>query len=57
VFLRVQMAARQREAFPAARVELLARSRHWPFADAPAAVRRLVLPFLRRPADRSRPAG
>jgi pimeloyl-ACP methyl ester carboxylesterase len=57
VFLRVQMAARQREAFPAARVELLARSRHWPFADDPAAVRRLVLPFLRRPAARSRTAG
>ena len=56
-FLRVQMAARQREAFPAARVELLARSGHWPFADDPAAVRRLVVPFLRRPDDRSRPAG
>jgi pimeloyl-ACP methyl ester carboxylesterase len=57
VFLRVPMAARQREAFPAARVELLARSGHWPFADDPAAVRRLVLPFLRRPGDRVRGRG
>lgn len=57
VFLRAQMAARQREAFPAARIELLARSGHWPFADDPAAVRRLVLPFLRRPRDRVRGRG
>ena len=34
-----------------------ARSGHWPFAGDPAAVREPVLPFLRRPNDRSRPRG
>jgi pimeloyl-ACP methyl ester carboxylesterase len=48
VFLRVPMARRQREAFPAARVRLLRHSGHWPFADDARSVRRLVLPFLRR---------
>lgn len=54
VFLRVQMAARQREAFPSARVRVLRRSGHWPFADDPRSVRRLVIPFLRRIGDASR---
>ncbi|MBA3261342.1 MAG: alpha/beta hydrolase [Thermoleophilaceae bacterium] len=54
VFLRVQMANRQREAFPSARVRVLRRSGHWPFADDPRSVRRLVMPFLSRIDDGSR---
>jgi pimeloyl-ACP methyl ester carboxylesterase len=44
--LRVSMAALQREAFPSARVRVLAHSGHWPFVDDPRSVRRLLLPFL-----------
>jgi pimeloyl-ACP methyl ester carboxylesterase len=41
-------AARQREAFPHAEVHVLAGSGHWPLADAPETVERLLLEFLRR---------
>jgi pimeloyl-ACP methyl ester carboxylesterase len=47
-YLPVAMAHRQREAFPSADVEILAGSGHWPFADDPDAVGRVVEPFLRR---------
>jgi pimeloyl-ACP methyl ester carboxylesterase len=47
-YIPVAMAARQREAFPSAEVEVLQDSGHWPFADDPDAVGRLVEPFLRR---------
>jgi pimeloyl-ACP methyl ester carboxylesterase len=39
-------AARQREAFPAAEVHVLPASGHWPFADAPDTVERLLTEFL-----------
>ncbi len=40
-------APRQREAFPSAEVHVLPASGHWPFADAPETVERLLLDFLR----------
>ena len=45
-FVPVAVAERQREAFPRARIELLAGSGHWPQLDAPAATDALVTPFL-----------
>lgn len=54
-YISVTYAERQREAFPTARVVVLERSGHWPFADDPSGVARAVLPFLRQqlrpPAD------
>lgn len=47
-FIPREMAARQREAFPSARIRYLADSGHWPFVDEPDRVRRLVTRFLRR---------
>jgi menaquinone-9 beta-reductase len=47
-YLPVALAERQREAFPSAEVEILDDSGHWPFADNPEAVGRLVEPFLRQ---------
>jgi len=47
-YIPVTMAARQREAFPSAEIEVLDDSGHWPFADDPEAVGRLIEPFLRR---------
>lgn len=41
-------AQRQREIFPAAEIVMLDDSGHWPFADDPAAVEAVVVPFLRR---------
>lgn len=41
-------AARQRELFPSADVHVLPASGHWPYADAPETVERLLLDFLRR---------
>lgn len=46
-YLPVEQAERQRESFPHARVVVLERSGHWPFADDPQAVERAVVPFLR----------
>ncbi len=40
-------AARQRESFPSARVELLEGLGHWPFLEDPGRVAELVIPFLR----------
>jgi pimeloyl-ACP methyl ester carboxylesterase len=47
-YIPVAIAQRQREAFPSAEIEILPDSGHWPFADDPDAVGRLVEPFLRR---------
>lgn len=47
-YIGVEIAARQREAFPRADVEILEDSGHFPFADDPERVRSLVVPFLRR---------
>ena len=47
-YLPVALAARQREAFPSAEIAVLEESGHWPFADDPDAVGRLIEPFLRR---------
>lgn len=48
VFLPVEQAHRQLDVFPRAEVEILPESGHWPFADDPAAVERVVSAFLRR---------
>jgi pimeloyl-ACP methyl ester carboxylesterase len=50
VYLPSSYAERQREAFPAAQVHVLAGSGHWPFADAPEEVERLLIAFLREAA-------
>jgi pimeloyl-ACP methyl ester carboxylesterase len=48
-YLPWSFAARQREAFPAAEVHVLPASGHWPFADAPDTVERLLVEFLTEP--------
>ncbi len=53
-YLSPTLAARQREAFPSAEIAVLEDSGHWPFADDPEAVGRLVEPFLRRAVDADR---
>jgi pimeloyl-ACP methyl ester carboxylesterase len=45
-YLPSSYAERQREAFPAADVHVLPASGHWPFADAPETVERLLAEFL-----------
>jgi flavin-dependent dehydrogenase/pimeloyl-ACP methyl ester carboxylesterase len=55
-YLPVAMAARQREVFPSAEIAVLKDSGHWPFADDPDAVGRLVEPFLRRTVSGDRAA-
>ncbi|HEX2393616.1 MAG TPA: alpha/beta hydrolase [Solirubrobacterales bacterium] len=47
-YLPSSYAARQREPFPAAEVHVLPDSGHWPYADAPDAVARLLVEFLQR---------
>ena len=46
-YIPAAMAERQREAFSSAKIAILHGSGHWPFADDPAAVARVVEPFLR----------
>lgn len=46
-YLPAEQAALQREAFPAARIELLEDHGHWVFLEDPERVASLVLPFLR----------
>jgi len=48
-YLPSSYAERQREAFPAAEVHVLPASGHWPFADAPETVERLLAEFLAPP--------
>jgi pimeloyl-ACP methyl ester carboxylesterase len=47
-YLPSSYAERQREVFPAAEVHVLPDSGHWPFADSPETVERLLVEFLRR---------
>jgi len=49
-YLPSSYAERQREFFPRAEVHVLPHSGHWPFADDPAEVERLLLEFLGRAA-------
>jgi pimeloyl-ACP methyl ester carboxylesterase len=44
----VAFAERQREVFPEARIVIMEGSGHWPFADDPDGVARVVIPFLRQ---------
>lgn len=53
-YLPVEMASRQTEGFPAARIEIFERSGHWPFVDFPAETERLVVPFIRDAVKRDR---
>jgi pimeloyl-ACP methyl ester carboxylesterase len=46
-YLSASYAARQRDLFPSADVHVLAASGHWPFADAPETVERLLVAHLR----------
>jgi pimeloyl-ACP methyl ester carboxylesterase len=45
-YLPSSFATRQREAFPSADVHVLAASGHWPYADDPETVERLLIEFL-----------
>jgi pimeloyl-ACP methyl ester carboxylesterase len=45
-YLPASYAARQREAFPSAEIHVLPASGHWPHADAPDTVERLLTEFL-----------
>jgi pimeloyl-ACP methyl ester carboxylesterase len=45
-YLPAEYAERQREVFPDAEVHVLPDSGHWPFADAPETVERLLLEFV-----------
>ena len=47
-FLPSSYAERQRDAFPSADVHVLSASGHWPFADAPETVERLLVEFVER---------
>jgi pimeloyl-ACP methyl ester carboxylesterase len=51
-YLPASYAARQREAFPSADVHVLPASGHWPFADAPETVERLLVEFVSRTKPR-----
>jgi pimeloyl-ACP methyl ester carboxylesterase len=45
-YLPAAYAERQRDAFPAADVHVLPESGHWPFADSPETVERLLIEYL-----------
>jgi pimeloyl-ACP methyl ester carboxylesterase len=47
-YLPVAYAAKQKESFPQAEVHELSGLGHWPFVDDPAAVRDILVPFLKR---------
>lgn len=47
-YLPASFAERQRDAFPSADVHVLPASGHWPYADAPETVERLLVEFLAR---------
>jgi pimeloyl-ACP methyl ester carboxylesterase len=47
-YIPVVFAERQREVFPHAEIKILTGSGYWPFADDPASVEQVLLPFLRR---------
>ncbi|HEV2726952.1 MAG TPA: alpha/beta fold hydrolase [Solirubrobacterales bacterium] len=52
-YLPSSFAASQREAFPSADVHVLPASGHWPYADAPETVERLLVEFLERVAKKT----
>jgi pimeloyl-ACP methyl ester carboxylesterase len=52
-YLPASYAARQRQAFPSADVHVLPASGHWPYADAPETVERLLVEFVSRVAGAS----
>ena len=52
-YLPSKYAQQQRDAFPSADVHVLGASGHWPYADAPETVARLLTEFLRRVASPS----
>jgi pimeloyl-ACP methyl ester carboxylesterase len=52
-YLPAEMAWRQRDAFPSADVHVLSASGHWPYADAPETVERLLVEFVGRVASSS----
>ena len=49
-YLPASYATRQRDAFPSADVHVLPQSGHWPYADAPETVERLLVEFVSRVA-------
>jgi pimeloyl-ACP methyl ester carboxylesterase len=49
-YLPASFATRQRDAFPSADVHVLPSSGHWPYADAPETVERLLVEFVARVA-------
>lgn len=51
-YLPSSYATRQRDAFPSADVHVLPASGHWPFADSPEIVERLLVEFVGRLGDR-----
>jgi pimeloyl-ACP methyl ester carboxylesterase len=51
-YLPSSYAHKQEQAFPSAEVHVLPASGHWPFADAPETVERLLIEFLERPGER-----
>jgi pimeloyl-ACP methyl ester carboxylesterase len=53
-YLPVEMANRQREAFPSAKIEIFEDSGHWPFADNPERTRELLVPFVRQAVAKRR---
>ena len=56
-YLPSSYAASRSEAFPSAEVHVLPASGHWPFADAPETVERLLVAFLARVGARAAEAG
>lgn len=52
-YLPASYAARQRDAFPSAEVHVLGASGHWPYADAPETVERLLVDFVQGVAQRA----
>jgi pimeloyl-ACP methyl ester carboxylesterase len=56
-YLSSAYAPRQRDAFPSAEVHVLPASGHWPYADAPETVERLLLAFLGRVAAHAATTG
>jgi pimeloyl-ACP methyl ester carboxylesterase len=56
VYIPWQQAARQRESFPSARIELLEGLGHWPFIEDPARVAEVVIPFLREQVRAATPS-
>jgi pimeloyl-ACP methyl ester carboxylesterase len=52
-YLPASYAVRQRDAFPRADVHVLPASGHWPYADAPETVERLLVEFIGGVAQRA----